>query len=278
MHTIVRLGIAVAVTTACASGAAAQAEPQNTQPTTPLSSITACPDGTRADEPVLLIHGTNADVEKSLGPVRAGLLEDGRCVYSLEYDSRQPVSTSVDYFTRATDLILEADHTAAIDLVGKSQGALIARAVSLKFGDRQVNPIKEVVAISGPQHGTAMPIAGLDVAAIAPLVPGLRTQMPALLDMLTGSQYLTELNSGEMTAPGAHYTMIATSYDDIVVPYTSAFIDAPNVTNITVQDGCPEDHVTHVAASNDPRTIALALQALDPQAHSNPRCTAAGKR
>ena len=52
--------------------------------------------------------------------------------------------------------------------------------------------------------------------------------------------------------------MTATSYDRTVTPYTSAFIDAPNVTNILVQDGCPEDHTGHIAGSTDPNSAGNA--------------------
>ncbi|MGF6888645.1 triacylglycerol lipase [Nocardia sp. GAS34] len=223
---------------------------------------------------MLLIHGTNTTVEKSLGPVRAGLLDDGRCVYGLEYDSRQPLATSVEYFVAAVERILEVNDSAAISLVGKSQGGFIARAVSLKFADRQVDPIKKAVAISGPQHGVSMTVAGIDIAPLARQVPPLHELMPAAVDMLAGSRYLNTLNSGPMTAPGVAYTMIASRYDDIITPYTSSFIDEPNVTNRTVQDGCPEDRAGHVAASDDPRTIDLALQAVDPGQHRTLRCTA----
>ncbi|WP_405485063.1 esterase/lipase family protein [Nocardia sp. NBC_00511] len=258
--------------------AAANAHAAPPQTATPLASLEACPDGTGASAPVLLVHGTNASVEQSLGPVRDGLLEDGRCVYGLDYDSRQPLSTSADYFTAAVDRILELNHTDAIDLVGKSQGGLIARAVSLEFAARPVNPIKTVVAISGPQHGVNQTVAGIDVTALVAQVPGLHDRMPALADMLAGSAYLTELNSGPMTAPGVRYTMIASRDDQIATPFTTAFIDAPDVTNIVIQDGCPDDHAGHLAETSDPRTVDLTLHALDPQLHPTIRCAANNDR
>jgi triacylglycerol esterase/lipase EstA (alpha/beta hydrolase family) len=276
MRALVTISIAAALTAVASVATAATATAAPTL--TPLDSITACPAGTRADRPVLLIHGTNATVEQSLGPVRTGLLDDGRCVYGLEYDSRQSISVSVDYFEAAVDRILAVNQAAAIDLLGKSQGGLIARAVSLEFAGRQVNPIKKVVAISGPQHGVTLSVAGLDVTALATQLPVLADRMPAAADMLAGSPYLTQLNKGPMTAPGVEYTMIASRYDDIIKPYTSSFVDAPKVTNLTVQDGCPEDHTGHIAASNDPRTIDLALRAMDPQRHPTLRCTATDER
>lgn len=90
--------------------------------------------------------------------------------------------------------------------------------------------------------------------------------------MLIGSPYLTTLNSGPMTAPTVRYTMIATETDKIVTPYTSGFIDAPNVTNVLLQDGCPQDRAGHLTESTDPRTVDLTLHALDPVRHPQVRC------
>ncbi|MFD3427597.1 esterase/lipase family protein [Nocardia fluminea] len=263
-------GIATVVAVISTGGiAAAEA------PATPFETLTACPASTRTDPPVLLIPGTNATVDKSLGPVREALIADGRCVYSLEYDSTQPISDSVTYFTSAVERIQEANPGQRIEVIGKSQGALIARAVSLKFADRAVHPIRTVIAISGPQHGVGT-VAGIEVPSKAAraLPPELPFPTPAVRDMLAGSAYLSELNNGPMTAPEVRYVMTATSYDRTVTPYTSAFIDAPNVTNILVQDGCPEDHTGHIAGSTDPRTTDLVLHALDPVRHPTIRCAA----
>ncbi|MFQ6331277.1 esterase/lipase family protein [Nocardia sp. CWNU-33] len=277
MHALTKIGAAAAITCVTTYGSAtAHAAPPQTE--TPLSSIEACANGTRSSTPVLLVHGTNATVQQSLGSVRDGLLEDGRCVYGLDYDSRQALSTSAEYFAAAVERIIEINHTDSIELVGKSQGGLIARAVSLEFADRPVNPIKKVVAISGPQHGVSKTVGGVEVTALAGQVPGLRDKMPALVDMLAGSDYLNELNRGPMTAPGVRYTMIASRDDAIATPYTTAFIDAPNVTNIVIQDGCPDDHAGHLAETTDPRTIDLTLHALDPQRHPIIRCTANNDR
>ncbi|MFE3225316.1 esterase/lipase family protein [Nocardia sp. NPDC059228] len=249
---------------------AATAEPAGS---TPLDTLEACPAASRADPPVLLIHGTHADVGTSLGPVRQALLDDGRCVYGLDYDSDESLPTSVDYFTAAVDRIIAVNQANSLDLVGKSQGALIARAVSLQFVGRAVNPVRTVVAVSGPQHGTS--IAGIRLPALSSgsTVPqGLPFLSPAMFDMLAGSPYLAGLNSGPPVAPGVRYVMTATAYDEIVTPYATAFIDAPGVTNILVQDGCSEDHTGHLAGSTDPRTVDLVLHALDPDRHPTVRC------
>ncbi|NNH69267.1 hypothetical protein HLB23_05175 [Nocardia uniformis] len=269
MRALFNIGVALAVSGGACAGVAAAAPPPPM--TAPPSSIAACASSSTGAVPVLLIHGTNATVEKSLGPVRRALLEDGRCVYGLEYDSMQPVSQSVDFFTAAVERIREVNHGTAIDVVGKSQGALIARAVSLEFTDP--HPLRHVVAISGPQHGIAKIVAGVDITPLGAQTPALNLlDRAAVRDMLVGSPYLTELNSGPMTAPDVRYTMIASKYDRIAAPYPIAFVDGPNVTNILIQDGCPVDRAGHLAESTDPRTVDLVLHALDPERHPVVRC------
>ncbi|MVU75742.1 hypothetical protein GPX89_00610 [Nocardia sp. ET3-3] len=274
MRTLV--GVVAALAIMGSTAGAATAEPAGS---TPLDTLAACPATARSDAPVLLIHGTHADVEKSLGPVRQGLLDDGRCVYGLDYDSDEPLSASVDYFTAAVHRILAVNQGNTLDLVGKSQGALIARAVSLRFADRATNPIRTVVAVSGPQQGTSIAGIRLPTLPTGSSVPqGLPFLSPAMFDMLAGSPYLTRLNSGPMVAPGVRYVMTATSYDEIVTPYTTAFIHAPGVTDILVQDGCAADHTGHMAGSTDPRTVDLVLNALDPVRHPTVRCAANDNR
>ncbi|PXX54937.1 triacylglycerol esterase/lipase EstA (alpha/beta hydrolase family) [Nocardia tenerifensis] len=265
-------GVAVLAAVSVVWAGAAHAAPSPTA----IADIAAC--AAHRDVPVLLVHGTNADVEQSLGPVRDALLADGRCVYGMEYDSMQPVSVSVDYFTRAAERILAVNGVDSLDLVGKSQGGLIARAVSLKLAAGAAGSARQVVSIFGPQHGVRTVVAGVDTTGSAAVLPLVIPDRPALTDMMAGSPFLQELDKDGMTADGVRYTMIATREDQIVTPYTSAFINAPNVTNILVQDGCPEDRTGHIAGSTDPRTVDLALNALDPQQHPRIRCVSNNDR
>lgn len=156
---------------------------------TPLDSIDACPTGT-SGIPFLLIHGTNATLEKSLGPTRQALVDDGRCVYGPEYDSSRPLSASVDYFTAVVDRILAVNHADSIAVAGKSQGGLIARAVSLRFAPRPINSLRQVVTISGPHHGIGPEFPGVDLGSVASRVP---VVTPAMRDMLAGSAFLTSI-------------------------------------------------------------------------------------
>ena len=60
-------------------------------------------------------------------------------------------------------------------------------------------------------------------------------------EFLQGSPFLTHLYAdGVYAVHGVQYTTIMTRYDELVTPYTSGRIIAPNVTNIVVhQNGTP---------------------------------------
>jgi hypothetical protein len=61
------------------------------------------------------------------------------------------------------------------------------------------------------------------------------------------------------------YTVIETTGDEVVTPYTNAFLPAAsNVTNITVQNQCALDGSDHLEIANDPIAMADMLNALDP--------------
>ena len=76
--------------------------------------------------------------------------------------------------------------------------------------------------------------------------------------------FLAQLNSGGDTVPGVTYTVIESRDDEVVTPYSSAFLAGPAVTNITVQNQCPLDRSDHLEIAYDPVAVADMLNALDP--------------
>jgi hypothetical protein len=90
---------------------------------------------------------------------------------------------------------------------------------------------------------------------------------------MVGSSFMAALNAGGDTVPGPSYTVIETHNDEVVTPYTSAFLSGPAVTNIVLQNVCVLDQTDHLGIIYDRVALALVLNALDP-AHARPApCT-----
>jgi hypothetical protein len=75
------------------------------------------------------------------------------------------------------------------------------------------------------------------------------------------------------------YTVIESNGDEIVTPYTNAFLVATDqqksskqVTNILLQDVCLLDWAEHLAITYDSVTFQLVLNALDPPTAKTPEC------
>ncbi len=73
------------------------------------------------------------------------------------------------------------------------------------------------------------------------------------------------------------YTQITTRYDEIVVPYRSAYLaPGPRTTNVTLQDACPLELAEHLAIPLATPTVSIVLDALThdgpARASFRPRC------
>jgi triacylglycerol lipase len=134
----------------------------------------------------------------------------------------------------------------------------------LKFlgGASKVN---KYISLAPLWHGTsaAGPPAQMGAAFPNPL----DTIGPALGEMGTGSAFMTKMRAGGVAVPGVKYVNIMTKYDELVQPYTSG--SEPGMTNIVIQDRCPQDYTEHFEIAADKNASVLVLNALDP-AHPRP--------
>ena len=90
--------------------------------------------------------------------------------------------------------------------------------------DGGASKIGTIVSITGSQQGTTLDgIATLGnqlgVATGIHLVMGQAAQ-----DQMIGSPFVTALNQGGETVRGINYVNIATKYDEVVTPYSNAYI------------------------------------------------------
>ncbi len=225
-------------------------------------------------DPVILVHGTFANQDDNWQAASPLLANHGYCVFTFNYGG--PSASSIiqgtgDIAASAGQLgsfvtrVLAATGAAKVDLVGHSQGGMMPRYYLRFLGGAAY--VDKLVALAPSNHGTTLDGLTALVAALgaAGLVNGaLNALCPACVQQEAGSSFLANLNAGGETVAGVSYTVIESRYDEVVTPYTSAFLSGSGVTNITLQNQCPFDLSDHLEIAADPVALADMLNTLDP--------------
>jgi triacylglycerol esterase/lipase EstA (alpha/beta hydrolase family) len=211
--------------------------------------------------PVVLAHGTFESAVDNWSTVSPQLKSAGYCVFALEYGNRATgdIAESAGQLRRFVDAVLGATGAHRVSLVGHSQGGMMPRYY-IKFlgGDSKVD---DLVGLAPSNHGTTNPGAFVTGATIC----------VACDQQRAGSDFLQQLNAGDETPGPVSYTVVETRYDEVVTPYTSAFLaTGPNTTNILLQDACPAEVIDHHEIPNSQLAIRWTLQALGRPGPANP--------
>jgi triacylglycerol esterase/lipase EstA (alpha/beta hydrolase family) len=231
--------------------------------------------------PVVLIHGTFADMSDSWQALSPLLANHGYCVFALNYGAHGgseqlgiygvgDIAESARQLSAFVNRVLRATGARRVDLVGHSQGGMMPRYYLKHL--RGASKVRNLIGLSPSNHGTTLD----GIFTLGEYFPGagaFLTDCPACEEQRAGSPFITELNSGGETVPGVRYTMIQTSYDEVVTPYSSAFLSGPDVTDILLQDQCPLDFGDHLSMPYDHIADADVLNALDPADPVHPACT-----
>lgn len=253
----------------------------------PGSNDWSCRPSSEHPEPVVLVHGLGGSKTTNWQTMSPLLANNGYCVYALTYGvpapnvfpqnqvgGLTPMEDSARELDSFVDRVLTATGAPKVDLVGHSEGTVMPE-YWLQFlgGGAETD---KYVAIAPLYQGTlAKPLPTAELARAL----GVREPASAVVGLacgscpqfISGSPYLNRLGAqpGGAAVPGVTYTTVMTRYDELVVPYTSGRLDAPNATNIVVQDGCEIDLSDHLAIVSTRRTGQIMLNALDP-AHTSP--------
>ncbi len=178
----------------------------------------------------MLVHGTFENQNLNWRALSPLLKNNGYCVFALNYGGYVPgpfrgtgdIPQSAQQLDAFVDSVRAATGAAKVDVVGHSQGGMMPRWY-LKFlgGASEVNAL---VGLSPSNHGTTL----LGLGLLAERHPGRESDpdagCPACDQQIVGSSFLSQLNSGGDTVPGVSYTVIQTRNDEVVTPYTSAFL------------------------------------------------------
>jgi triacylglycerol esterase/lipase EstA (alpha/beta hydrolase family) len=224
--------------------------------------------------PVILVHGTLANMNDSWQAAAPILANHGYCVFAFNYGGSSATSdlqgtgdiaASAAQLATFVNTVLAATGAAKVDLVGHSQGGMMPRYYINFLGGAA--KVATFVALAPSNYGTTLDgltVLGTDIGLIEPINSALATTCTACVQQEEGSAFLAKLNATP-TVAGVTYTVIETRDDEVVTPYANAFLPAaPNVSNITLQNQCPLDASDHLEIASDPVAMADMLNALDP--------------
>ncbi|MBW1597790.1 triacylglycerol lipase [Streptomyces sp. JJ38] len=237
-----------------------------------------CEPSAAHPRPVVLVHGTFENRYANWAGLSPQLKDAGYCVYALNYggsagslrglaDMRDSARELADF----VDRVKTASGADKVDLVGHSQGGVMPRYYINELGGAA--HVENLVATTPTSHGTTL----WGFAVLAKLFPGgeelVGTTCEACSQQIIGSDFLKELNADGGTHPDVDYTVIVTTYDWVVTPYTLGYLaPAPNVTNESLQRHCLNNTAEHLGVSYDDTANALVMGALDPAGAQRPAC------
>lgn len=227
--------------------------------------------------PVVLVHATFADEGSNWVTLSPLLANAGYCVYGFNYgetilsgllgsiDGLGNIEHSAEELRTFVNKVLSRTKATQVDLVGHSQGGMMPNYY-LKFlgGAGKVNTF---VGLSPSNHGTTLsgltqlvedfPFASLGLTLLLEVIGA-----PALPQQEIGSAFQKKLFTGGDTVSGPRYVVIQTTHDEVVTPYTNAFLSGSAVTNITIQNQCPKDPVGHIGMFEDSPVMQNVLNQL----------------
>src|SRR5690349_11457044 len=209
----------------------------------------ACRPTAAHPRPVILVHGTFGNMANNWQALSPLLSDNGYCVFAFNYGSfggsgslgiygTGDIEASAAQLGAFVDKVLAATTATQVDIVGHSQGGMMPRYY-MRFDDGAAK-VHALVGLAPSNHGTTLD----GLFTLASYFPGSNAALadcPACAEQQSGSTFMNKLNAGGDTQSGVRYTVIESRNDEVVTPYTSAFLAGSKVTNITLQRQCPLD-------------------------------------
>jgi triacylglycerol esterase/lipase EstA (alpha/beta hydrolase family) len=237
--------------------------------------------------PVVLVHGTFANMYDSWGALAPDLVNSGYCVYAFNFgqtivpssiDGTGDIAASAGQLSSFVRQVLSKTGASKVDLVGWSQGGMMPRYYLDNLGG--ASKVNMLVGLAPSNYGTTVDgVTTLitDYGLLGIATAALSVVCTSCVQQLQGSSFLSKLNETP-TEPGVRYVVIETKGDDVVTPYTNAFLPAAsNVQNITLQNQCPQDASDHISIAYDSNALDDVLNALGPDSPSFvPNCQSVG--
>jgi triacylglycerol esterase/lipase EstA (alpha/beta hydrolase family) len=224
--------------------------------------------------PVVLVNGTGEDMADGFSALSPLLADNGYCVFAANFGGAPgnllqgigDITQSAAELATFVSQVLSTTGAAKVDLVGHSQGGMMPRYYLKFLGGAP--KVETLVGLAPSNHGTTLDGLATLETELATVLPGVSSALgsacEACAQQIAGSSFLANLNAGGDTVAGPSYTVIETRNDEIVTPFTSAFLSGPDVTNIVLQNVCPLDQTDHIGIADDTVALHLVLNALNP--------------
>lgn len=205
-------------------------------------------------DPVVIVAGTLSPAFAN-EPLAARLRADGYqvSIFELPGAGLGDIAGTARALDAFVDDVLAGTGAAKVDLIGHSQGGLVARQYVKYEGGAQT--VDSLISLGSPHYGTA----------VANLVTffgfGSCLGVTACQQMAIGSSFLAELNAGDDTIGAVRYTNLYTLQDELVRPVANAGL-RDGATNVLVQSQCWFRVVGHVGLILDGTVYSGVADAL----------------
>ncbi|MBF6084199.1 lipase [Nocardia cyriacigeorgica] len=217
-------------------------------------ALTCTGDPRTGPTPLLLLHGTTSTPTANWSWNWDRYLDAqgwAHCDLRSPDNANSDIQVNGEYVARAIGILAERAGR-PISILGHSQGGMVARWAFAFFPETRAL-VDDYVGFASSNHGSRNPIQDCHST---------KECSAARWQQTAGSNFLTALNRDTETFPQIDYTVVATTLDEIVVPYTSAYLaPGPNVTNMAVQDLCPGRVVEHFGMAYDNTAFQVAIDA-----------------
>jgi len=127
--------------------------------------------------------------------------------------------------------------------------------------------VHTLIGLAPSNHGTTLSGLTTLLSQLPAPLPSLLTDLvntvaPGLVQQEVNSPFETNLFASGDTVPGPRYVVIESTHDEVITPYTNAFLSGPNVTNITIQNQCPNDPTEHIGLIEDSPSLQNVVNQL----------------
>ncbi|MEU0398176.1 alpha/beta fold hydrolase [Streptomyces sp. NPDC006208] len=235
----------------------------------------SCRPSAEHPNPVVMLPGTFFNIGADFVKAAPRLKNNGYCVFAMNYGftsasfgrvgglgHNRDSAAQLDAFVAR---VQQATGAAKVDIVGHSLGSSVSMWWMKKMDG--ADKVAHYVGWAPSSHGTDLNgiVRLADSLNAMGFVTGLFevAQFPGVLEQADTSDYTRELWADGDTVPeGPEYTVVMTEHDKVITPYATQALKGDDVTNIVLQDMCPDDKAGHMGLFNDDPTLQLTMNAL----------------